>query len=129
MRRKNLKKVRLDQEEKEFLNKNARELEAALVNYCEKLALDFEPPFSPEEVDYILKAAKKAEFEKLLKVFPNYLSLNENEKLNAKLIVKFDLDPKLSLRDLAKINEAISRKLKASSDSSEVNLELYRFKK
>lgn len=115
-------------EDKEFLEKNRRELQKALTDLCKKYDLPFEPPFSHEEADQILKVAREGELGKLLETFPQYLTFNGSEKINARLIVKFNLDPKLSLQNLGKIIEAISKKLD-SSHSSEANPELYRFRK
>ena len=123
---------REEREEKEFLAKNSREVKRYLVDCCERFGLDYEPPFSSEEADEILKVAKQEELGKLLKMFPNYAQLGEWEKLAAKCVFKFGLDPKkfsLARKDWPKINEAIAQKLKGSSDSSEVNPELCRFRK
>ena len=124
-------KAELDRENKEFLAKNSREVKKYLVDCCERFGLDYEPPFSNEEATEILKVAKQEEFGKLLKMFPNYAQLSEWEQLAAKCILKFGLDPKnfsLARKDWPKINEAISQKLKGSSDSA-VNPELCRFRK
>ena len=127
-------KAELDREErehKEFLAKNSREVEKYLVDCCERFGLDFEPPFSDEEVKEIMNMAKQEELGKLLKMFPNFNNLGEWEQLSAKCILKFGLDPKkfsLARKDWPKINEAISQKLKGSSDSA-VNPELCRFRK
>jgi len=120
----------LDRESKEFLEKNARELKGALVKYCTEFNLDFEPPFTSEESKEILKVAKQGEFEKLLKTFPNYLSLSESQKMNAKLIVKFNLPRNLSLRDGPAIQKAISEVLKKRGGlSEEVDPALCKFKR
>ena len=130
MRRKKPEKSKAekDRESKEFVDKNRRELEKGLTDLCKKYDLPFEAPFSEGEAKEIISQARQGEFAALLKAFPNYLSLSESQKMNAKLIVKFDLDPKMSLRDLTKINEAISRKLKGSSDLS-VNPDVFKFKR
>jgi len=133
MRKKKPEKTQaqLDRESKEFFEKNRRELEAALVRYCTDYGLDFEPPFSFEEGKEILKVAKQEEFGKLLKMFPNYNELGEWEKLAAKCIFKFGLDPKkfsLKRGDWPRINEAIGEKLN-SSRSVEVNSDLCKFRK
>lgn len=125
-------KAELEKEEKEYkesLERIRRETEATLTKWCKQFNLDYEPPFSSEEVEEILRMAEQAEFAKLLKTFPNYIQLTDWEKLAAKAILKFDLDPqKFSLKDWPKINEAIGEKL-GSSHSSETNPELYRFRK
>lgn len=121
-------KAELERESKEFLAKNRRELEKGLTNLCKKYDLPFEAPFSEGEAKEIISQARQGEFAALLKAFPNYLSLSETEKVRAKLIIKFNLSPKLSLRDMGKINEAIERKLKGASDSS-ANPELFKFKR
>ena len=121
-------KTELDRESKESLEKNRLELQKSLTDLCKKYDLPFEPPFSHGEVDQILKAAREGEIGKLLETFPHYLTLSESEKINAKLILKFNLDPKLSLRDSPKIIEAISKKL-SSSHSAEANSELFKFQK
>ena len=135
MKRKKLEKTKVElereaREYKESLERIKRETEATLTKWCTMYNLDFEVPFSCEEADEILKVAKQEEFAKLLKMFPNYIKLSDWEKLAAKAILKFDLDPKkFSLKDWPKINEAISLKLSGASHSSEANPELYKFRK
>ena len=131
-------KMELDQEEqesREFLAKNSREVKRYLVDCCERFGLDYEPPFSDEEVKEIMKMAEQEEFGKLLKMFPNYAQLSEWEQLAAKCILKFGLDPKnfsLARKDWPKINEAIGVKLGASRNagaSDFTNPELFKFKR
>jgi len=116
-------------EEKEFLNKNRRELEAAFVKYCTDYGLDFEPPFSNEEATLILKVAREREGELIEKLFPGFKRYAEDSdmQINCKLCFKFHLDPKI-VADRSKIMKAISHKLnKGSSDLT--NPDLCKFKK
>ena len=130
-------KAELEREEKEYkesLERISRETEATLTKWCKQYNIDFESPFSSEEVTEILKVAREEEFAKLLKMFPNYFKLSEWEQLAAKCILKFGLDPKkfsLARKDWSKLNAAIGEKLGASrNDSSDLtNPDLYKFKK
>jgi len=140
MRKKKLEKSkseleREEREHKEFLAKNSREVKRYLVDCCERFGLDYEPPFSDEEVSEIMNMAEREEFGKLLKMFPNYAQLPEWEQLAAKCILKFGLDPQkfsLARKDWPKINEAIGVKLGASRNagaSDFTNPELFKFKR
>ena len=107
---------------------NKIDLQIDLGKLVKKYDLPFDPPYCAEDADEIIKLSRQAEFAELLRVFPNYQRLTEDEKLNCKLILKFGLDPtQFSLKDRSKINQAISRKL--TSDSSEANPELFKFKR
>ena len=122
-------KAELDRENKEFFAKNRKELNDYYVKCCKEHDLPYEPPFSNDEGKEILGIMKKKEHEKLLKFFPNYYRLIDDEQVNAKLILKFGLDvKKFPLKDRSKILEAINLKLEGGV-SSMVNSELHKFKK
>lgn len=124
-------KTEQEREEKEFIEKNRRELNTYCEKCCREHNLDFEPPFTHEEREEILAFMRKKEEETLLKNFPNFYRLTEWEQLAAKAILKFGLDPKefsLARKDWPKINEAIGKKL-GSSRFSEVNSDVFRFKR
>ena len=119
----------LDLEKKEFRKRNKKELNDYYVKCCQEYDLPFEPPFSNEEGFEILGIMKQKEHEKLLKFFPDFHRLSDDEQINAKLILKFGLDVKsFPLNDRQKIMKAISQKLEGKVSSS-VNPSLHKFKK
>jgi hypothetical protein len=122
-------KAEQEREEKEFFKKNRESLEKALVGYCKQYNLDdYSPPFSVEEGEEILKIARRREFEEIEMLFPGFSRYNEDMQINCKLCFKFHLDPKL-VTDRPAIMEAISNKLKGSSNSVDVNSDLFKFRK
>ena len=125
MRKKiDLKKILAEHErqsraDEAFYRQVAKDLREGLAKLCVKYNLPFEPPFNDEaEIDEIIKLSREAETKEIEKVFPRYRLLPEAQQLNAKLICKYGLNPKLSLKNFHAIRDAISVKLKGRKVNS-----------
>jgi hypothetical protein len=118
----------LEKEELEFLEKNSRDLEKSLTDFCKKYDLQFSPPYSNGESNEILSVARRREFEEIEMLFPGFSRYNEDMQINCKLVYKFGLDPKI-VADRQKIMKGITHKLNTGTSDSSVNPDLYRFRK
>jgi len=110
----------------------ARKLEERLGEMVEQFDLDYEKPFTPHE-EAIFKDWAPRRYPALLTTYPSWEFLPEMERTHAVIIIKFDLDKKLSLKNYPAISKALTKKLEkvpsGSSNVSEINTDLFRFRK
>jgi hypothetical protein len=111
----------------------AEKIESRLAEMVAEFDLDYEKPFTLHE-EAIFKDWAPRRYPELLMAYPTWEFLPEMERTLAVIIVKFGLSTKLSLKDGPAIQKALGKKLDSkgsshSSNASEINPELFKFRK